>query len=124
MNKTNQSVEKNPRGKKCVKLKLDMKKLETMVTLDDFFIFTGMSSYLKDGTLFDVRQTVMNEITGDQILDLWKNNWKKNKELKHYKKEYAMRILNFNWMNYSPVYDSKIPEGYIYIYPKKKEEIK
>ena len=113
-------IEKNPRGAERITLPIDMEKLKGMCEMNDFFIMTGVRKYLDNETIFDVRQMEMNPKTLSKILEFWKKNWRKCKDVKGYRKKYAISNIEFNWMNYSPVGSENVPEDVIYLYPKKK----
>lgn len=115
-------IEKNPRGPTRIKIDVDMEKLKNMNTMKDFFEMTGILPYLENGTIFDVRQMEMNEQTMNTILSYWKKNWRKCKEVKGYKKQYALSNIEFTWMNYAPVSSNKVPNDTVFIYPKKRNE--
>lgn len=116
------NIEKDPKGNKCVKLKLDLNKLSTINCISDFFKITGIQEYLDKGTIYDVRQIFINNITGDTIFAYLKKNWRKNKDVKGLRKKYALNSIAFNWMNYSPISDKNIPEDEIHLYPKNRSE--
>lgn len=110
----------NIKGKKKIVLKFNLDDLKDIKTIDDFFITVGLVPYIKDGSIHDVRQTEMNDEDCKAILDYWLKNWKKNKEIKGFKKQYAQSKISFTWMNYSPCSVDKCPRGELWIYPKKK----
>ena len=113
------------KGKKKVILKFNLEDLKKIKLIDDFFLITGITPYLKDLTIHDVRQMEMNEEDGKSILDYWLKNWNKIKEIKGYRKPYAQSKISFTWMNYAPVYNAKCPRGELWLFPKKKvKEIK
>lgn len=118
----NEEFEKDPKGLKCIVLKFDINKLKTMANLMEFFEITGMEPYLKNKTIHDFRQTFMNKTAGEKILSYWLKNWRKCKDTRGYRKQYAQSSISFNWMNYAPIYKDDIPEDEIHIYPKKKGE--
>lgn len=115
-------IEKNPRGPDRVVIELDMDKFRDMCNMNDFFEMSGTKKYLENGTIFDVRQMEMNNITMSKILEYWKKNWRKCKDVKGYKKKYAMSSIEFTWMNYAPVSSDDCPEDTIFLYPKKKNK--
>ena len=110
----------NVKGRKKVILKFNLEDFKKIKLIDDFFTVTGMTPYLKNLTIHDVRQTEMNEEDGKAILDCWLKNWNKIKEIKGFKKQYAQSKISFTWMNYAPVYNPKCPRGELWIFPKKK----
>lgn len=115
-------IEKNPRGPTRIEIKLDIDKFKDMCNMDDFFKIAGIQHYLKNGTIFDVRQMEMNRSTMDIILSFWKKNWRKCKAVKNYRKQYAISNIEFNWMNYSPIESDSCPENTIFLYPKKRNK--
>lgn len=108
------------KGKKKVVLKFNLDDLKNIKTIDDFFVITGLVPYLKDGTIYDVIQTEMNDDDCKAILNYWLSNWKKVKELKGYKQQYAQSKISFTWMNYAPCSVDKCPRGELWIYPKRR----
>ena len=112
-------IEKNPRGPIRIEIKLDIDKFKDMCDINDFFKIAGIQQYLKNRTIFDVRQMEMNRNTMDTILGFWKKNWRKCKAVKGYRKQYAISNIEFTWMNYSPISSDSCPEDTIFLYPKK-----
>lgn len=110
----------NVKGRKKVILKFNLDDFKKIKMIDDFFIITGMTPYLKNLTIHDVRQTEMNEEDGKAIHEYWLKNWKKIKECRGYKEQYAHSKISLTWMNYAPVYNPKCPRGEVWIFPKKK----
>ena len=116
-------IEKDPKGLECKILKFDLNKLKGLTSIEDFFKLTGIYPYIKNQTIYDVRQTFMNNQTGEEVLRCLTKNWRKCKEFKGYRKKYAVNNISFNWMNYAPIYDEDIPFDEIHIYPKEKNLI-
>lgn len=114
---------KRGRRKKIV-LKFNLEDLKDMKMIDDFFNITGIAPYIKDRTISDVRQMDMNEEDGKAILEYWLANWKKVKELRGYREQFAKSKISMTWMNFSPCYNPKCKRGQIYLYPQKPKTIK
>lgn len=115
-----EEIEKDPKGLHCKVLKFDLNKIKNLTSIKEFFELTGVMKYINNKTIYDVRQTYMNNKTGEEILKCLTKNWCKCKDVKGYRKKYAVSNISFNWMNYAPIYNENIPENEIHIYPKKK----
>lgn len=84
------------------------------VTSNDFYKAIDLYDTIKSGAIKNVYQMKINPITYKTIEEQLKANWKHNRITRHLTKSRAQSMISFDWMNFSPVQDSNVPENEIW----------
>lgn len=84
------------------------------VTSNDFYKAINLYDTIKSGAIKNVYQMKINPITYKTIEERLKTNWKHNRTTRYLTKSRAQSMISFDWMNFSPVQDSNVPENEIW----------
>lgn len=77
---------------------------------------TGLFDMVKSREVTDVSQVWMNEAQNDLLLECMKKNLRKDRKFKMYTNKYIDNSAAMDWLNYSPVSDSEVPEFELWVY--------
>ena len=80
----------------------------------EFYKAVGLFDMIKAGIITDVHQMKINPKTYSEIDERLRSNWKRNKVTRRLRQDKAQLMISFDWMNYSPVQDSNVPENEIW----------
>lgn len=80
----------------------------------EFYKTIGLFDIIKAGVITDVHQMKINPKTYTTVDEQMRSNWKRNKVTKRLRQDKAQSMISFDWMNYSPVQSSLVPENEIW----------
>ncbi len=80
----------------------------------EFYKAVGLFDIIKSGAVTNVHQMKINPQTYSEVDERLRSNWKRNKVTKRLRQDKAQSMISFDWMNYSPVQSSLVPENEIW----------
>ena len=80
----------------------------------EFYKAIRLFDIIKAGAITDVHQMKINPKTYSEVDERLRSNWKRNKVTKRLRQDKAQSMISFDWMNFSPVQDSNVPENEIW----------
>lgn len=84
------------------------------VLSQDFYKEIGLWGTIESGRIINVYQMKINPNTYKAIEEQLRKNWSRSQKTRCYKKSRAQEMISFDWMNFSPVQDSNVPENEIW----------
>lgn len=87
-----------------------------IITMDDFYKAVGLTDTIHSDDIKDVQQIWMNASVCDEMRQLCKRNARKSKKYKHLSDYHLETSVTMDWLCYSPVSVTYIPENEIWIW--------
>lgn len=90
-------------------------------SMADFYQTVGVSSLFEDGTVKTLNQVWANDREMERLRKALRKNIRRAPANRGYTKKQNNNIVNENWSLYSPVMDSSVPAGELWVYDTPEE---
>lgn len=99
-------------------LQLPKEAIDKAACMDDFFKLAGLTEYLKEGTISDVRQIWMNDRQCEELREALLKNAPRDKRWRFLSDHHLQTSIGMDYLCYAPVSVAYVPYGLLWLWEK------